>query len=209
MNDITLDPTLYDLFEFKPRKGDLKKIQIIEAAIECLALDGIEKTTFESIGKKIGTRRAHVAYHFSDKNKIFISAVKYILANYQQTIIDHMNEGSNGKKMILEYIAGAFDWAIENRTHLTVIFLLYYNSQLYKEYKDLNNVVRSGGISRLSYILKEKFNNKFTKSQSLFFAKQIQDLMSGAMLDATTTHGRDLEQAKKDVVKTTLILIDN
>jgi AcrR family transcriptional regulator len=36
--------------EFRPRKGDLKKIEIIQAAIDVLAHQGLENTTYEQIG---------------------------------------------------------------------------------------------------------------------------------------------------------------
>ncbi|MBT7670603.1 MAG: TetR family transcriptional regulator, partial [Bdellovibrionales bacterium] len=104
----SFDPALYELFEFRPRKGDIKKLQIIEAAIHCLANDGIENTTFESIGKLIGTRRSHVAYHFADKKLIFLSAIKFILSTYQQTVMGQMVESQNGRKMLLQYIEGSF-----------------------------------------------------------------------------------------------------
>ncbi|MBT3526391.1 MAG: TetR/AcrR family transcriptional regulator [Bdellovibrionales bacterium] len=205
----SFDPALYELFEFRPRKGDIKKLQIIEAAIHCLANDGIENTTFESIGKLIGTRRSHVAYHFADKKLIFLSAIKFILSTYQQTVMGQMVESQNGRKMLLQYIEGSFTWATDHPTHLSVIFLLYYYCQLDSEYRDLHDQVRRGGMERLTYILSQKFNNKFTKRQAAFLAKQIQNLLSGAILDAATTNSYDLKRAKQEAIKTTLTLIDS
>jgi AcrR family transcriptional regulator len=68
------------------KKGDRKKLEIIEAAIDCLATEGIDNTTFDSIAKRIDTRRAHVAYHFKDKHMIFEAAISYILITYEHTL---------------------------------------------------------------------------------------------------------------------------
>ena len=52
-------------FDQSPSKGDTKRFEIIMATIECLSTIGYDKTTYESIAKVIGTRRAHVNYYFS------------------------------------------------------------------------------------------------------------------------------------------------
>ena len=36
-----------NLLPQKPRKGDLRKIDIIKAMINCIAIDGYEQTTYE------------------------------------------------------------------------------------------------------------------------------------------------------------------
>ncbi|PIR34499.1 MAG: hypothetical protein COV37_12860, partial [Bdellovibrio sp. CG11_big_fil_rev_8_21_14_0_20_39_38] len=103
MNEITDVNTenFYDLFDLRPRKGDLKKMEIILAAIDVMAEEGIEKTTYDAIAGRIGTRRAHVAYYYKDKNDILMSAIRYIMANYQQILIENMKDEEDGLQMLM------------------------------------------------------------------------------------------------------------
>lgn len=196
----TIDPIMFDLFEFRPRKGDVKKGEIISAAIDCLATVGIENTSFEAIAKKIGTRRAHVNYYFPNKQEIFLSAFKYIAATYQSVSMECLEEAKTKKDLLDKYIEGPFVWAKKHPKQLSVMYLLYYLSTFNKEYLELNNQIRKGGMDRISYLLK-KINPSITKKTCDSRAKSIQNILSGCLLDVSTTKGKTLSQAEKEAKK--------
>ncbi len=58
------NPLFIEVFQIKPRKGELKKLELIEEAIRQIAHQPIETVTLESIGKPLGMIRAHVAYYY-------------------------------------------------------------------------------------------------------------------------------------------------
>lgn len=202
MNNV--DPIMMELFEFRPRKGDVKKGEIIVAAIECLATLGLENTTFEAIAKKIGTRRAHVNYYFPNKEEIFLSAIKYIAATYQSISLKCIESAKPGDNLLDYYVEGPFVWAKKHPDQLSVMFLLYYLSTFKKEYLELNHQIRKGGVDRISYMLRQN-NSELTKSTSDSMAKSIQNILSGCLLDVSTTKGKSLSQAKREAK----ILINN
>lgn len=204
-NEERVDSKLYDLFDFKPSKGDLKRMEIVLAAIQSLATLGLDKTTYESIAKIVGTGRAHINYYFKDKDDIFLASVKYISANYQQTSIDHIEKAQNGKEMLLHYIEGPFLWAIKNPEELSVMLLFYYLCTFRDEYRELNDQIRKGGTERIQYILTEK--NDILKKDAPELAKAIQNHISGAMMDAATTKGRSLVLAEKNTKEVVMSLI--
>lgn len=210
MNTMTesVDPRILELFEFRPRKGDLKKLEIIEAAISCLHEEGLENTTFEAIAVRIGTRRAHVAYHFSDKSLIFMNAVKYILGTYQGVIIDRMRGINDGQKMLTAYIESAFDWALDHPEQVSVMLLLYYLCQLDQDFIELHDRVRAGGVERLNYIIGEKCLPGLKANEVNLIAKTIQDMISGAMIDSKTTSSTNLKKAKSRVLKSAKLLVN-
>ena len=199
-NTSDLDPTFYELFEFKPRKGDLKKIEIILAAIECMSTIGHEKTTYEAIAKKIGTRRAHVAYHFKDKADIFEASIKYINASYQQTCIQQMEAAKDGEKMLMNYVEAPFIWAEENPQQLSVMLLFYYLCTIDEKYRKLHGELRTKGHERIEYILAHKIKNPLPLDQAKPLAKAIQNLMSGTIMDVSTT-GKMSLKAGRSLVK--------
>lgn len=208
MNDTpNVDSMIYELFEFKPRKGDLKKMEIIMAAIECIATIGFEKTTYEAIAQKIGTRRAHVAYHFKDKNDIFEGCIRYIMANYQQTSISKIEAAKDGLEMLVNYAEAPFIWAEENPHQLSVMLLFYYLCTVDEKYKELHASIRAGGVERIQYILTNKLTKKITAKEAAPMAKMIQNLVSGAIMDVSTTGNKTLKQARQQVKEQVLQII--
>ncbi|MCO4794025.1 MAG: TetR/AcrR family transcriptional regulator [Bacteriovoracaceae bacterium] len=196
-----IDPKILELFEFKLKKGDQKRLEIIHAAIECLATIGFEMTTYESIAKLIGTRRAHVNYYFKDKSEIILSCIHYIVANYQQTSIKHIDQARLGEEMLFHYIEAPFIWAKENPEELSVMLLFYYLCNIRGEYKELHDQIRDGGVTRISYILKNGLNLKESDENINLQAKTIQNLISGSMMDAATTNLKSMRQAEEDIKK--------
>ena len=208
MTDVQeLDPTFYELFEFKPRKGDLKKIEIILAAIDCMATIGYEKTTYEAIAKRIGTRRAHVAYHFKDKADIFEASIKYINASYQQTSITQMEQTSDGLQMLVNYIEAPFIWAKENPQQLSVMLLFYYLCLIDEKYSLLHAELRKRGAERIEYILTNKLSKPVDNKIAKDMAKTIQNLMSGTILDLSTTRQMTLDEGRQLVKEQVLKMI--
>lgn len=198
MEKQTVDPLMVKLFEFRPRKGDLKKASIITAAIECLSEEGLEKTTFEAIARKIGTRRAHVNYYFADKQKIFLAAIQYIAATYQSISLECLEKAKKDEDLLEAYLEGPFKWAKNHPEQLSVMFLLYYLSTFQKEYLELNHQIRKGGALRISYVLRKK-DPSLSKKEASLKAKSIQNILSGCLLDVATTKGRTLASASREV----------
>src|SRR4051812_38892710 len=88
---------LYRILDSKPKKSDERRIRILEAVIESIATQGIEETTFESIGKKVKMERAHVNYSFANREELIKGAVKYTVAMGQQRIIEQVAKTAHWK----------------------------------------------------------------------------------------------------------------
>lgn len=202
MKTTDIDPHILELFEFRQRKGDLKKIEIIKATIEVLSEAGLENTTYDSIATKIGTRRAHVAYHFDDKKKIFLAAVKYILADFQQSILVAMEKAKENREsdqnkasQLHAYVDGVFEWAKASPQQVQVMLMLYYLCTIDREYLDLHDSVRKGGFQRLSYLFQQLPGLGAKSAQER--AKLLQNYLSGTLMDLFTTKETKLLEAQK------------
>ena len=208
MEDMTsIDHSLFELFEFKPRKGDLKKMEIVLTAIECIASIGFEKTTYEAIAKRMETRRAHIAYHFKDKDSIFEACIKFIMASYQQTSLKHIESAKTGEDMLVRYAEAPFIWAEENSSQLSVMLLFYYLCSINENYQKMHADIRSGGAARIEFILTKKLSKNFSLKEARPLAKTIQNLVSGTIMDSVTTKNKTLRQARLQVKKQVLNLI--
>lgn len=200
------DDIFIELFEFLPRKGDLKKIEIIKATINCLAYHGVENTTYEAIATSIGTRKAHIAYHFSDKNLLFLACIKYILATYQKLSVEKLKDSQSGMDMLKHFVEGPFLWAKKHPEQLTVMLLLYYYAHMNEDYRELHTQVREGGYNRVNYILTQKLKFKSNAEKTKFISFAILNTISGQLLSVTSADKASLENAMKDTWRTVKVL---
>jgi AcrR family transcriptional regulator len=187
-----MNPLYAQFLDFKPKKGDLKKIQILEAAIDCLTTLGIEKTTFESIGLKLGIGKAHVAYHFPEKEALIKACIQFTVATVQQITVKAVQTGDTPEQKLKNYIQALFDWIEKFPKQAKVFLLLYYYSATNKNYREMHNEIRILGLSRISAILKE------LKKQDL--APLVQSILTGYAVDYLTTFPKNsLKKLKKQV----------
>lgn len=200
-------PFLFEAFEFKPRKGDLKKLEIIKAAVDILATKGLDNTTYEAIAQEIGTRRAHIAYHFSDKSDIFFAAVKYILATYQNETALQLKGAESGEEMLGRYVSSTFEWARKNPHQVSVMLLLYYMCTTTERFIELNTEVRLAGKKRLSYLLSKLEKSKIKSTDLDTLAATIGDLISAGIIAATTQKDLGLEEMRLKTLATVETLV--
>lgn len=200
-------PFLFEAFEFKPRKGDLKKLEIIKAAVDILATKGLDNTTYEAIAQEIGTRRAHIAYHFSDKSDIFFAAVKYILATYQNETALQLKGAESGEEMLGRYVSSTFEWARKNPHQVSVMLLLYYMCTTTERFIELNTEVRLAGKKRLSYLLSKLEKSKIKSTDLDALAATIGDLISAGIIAATTQKDLGLEEMRLKTLATVETLV--
>ncbi|HEY8389071.1 MAG TPA: TetR/AcrR family transcriptional regulator [Parasegetibacter sp.] len=72
--------------------GDIKREQIVEAAIKRFAHFGIAKTTLTEIARDLGISKQTLAYYFSDKTQLFQSALERIAADYIDAVRSSISE---------------------------------------------------------------------------------------------------------------------
>ncbi|MCK5883997.1 MAG: TetR family transcriptional regulator [Bacteriovoracaceae bacterium] len=195
------DSLIYNLFDYTPSKGDLKKLEITKAAIECLAQVGIEKTTFEAIAKKIGTRRAHVAYHFPEKHKIFLSAVKYVLATFQEEISKSVDQVDNSRDKLTSYVNASFNWMEKYPEQVTVLMLMFYLCALEHDFMDFYSLMRDKEIERLQHLLRSG-NSLCDNDRIAFISKTIWNTVHSEIMIIVTNKGKVIEKGRENSLST-------
>lgn len=202
MPDKELTQALYSQFlKFKPNKGDLRRIAILESAIECIATIGVESSTLEAIGKKNKMTKAHVAYYYTDRKTIVEAAVKFVVATVQSFTVRHVKEAEDETQHLASFIDGTFDWIATFPKHASVILLLYYYSSYDTFYRRLHTEIRTLGAERITAtVLPLLPTSKAKLAPSL--AKMVQSILTGHILDHMTTNSPlSLEQLRKKTHK--------
>ncbi len=189
-----------NFLNLKPTKGELKKLEIISSTIECIATIGFEKITYQVIADKLGTTRAHIAYHYSDKSEMIKACVHYIFSHYHTILLERLDNTDDNEDVLYTYVESPFLWAEENPNELAVMILFYYLCLVDEDYRKMHHDLREAGTTRIMQILTHNFNLDLKAYEVENLAKQIQNLLSGAILDAATTVGRSIVEAKEETV---------
>ena len=187
-----VDPLLASMIEAKPRKGDLRKMEIIQASIRCMARVGIEGTTFDAIAKEIGTHRAHVAYYYKDKSEIIFTAIQYIMKSGATQVEDAIEAQSEPRAKMRAYVRANFDWIFDNSDFAAVAFLFFYYCRIHERYRLIQAIVREEGVSRISTLLELARGGaspapKTAELRSM--AEEIQGLIMGLLVMNAASEG--------------------
>lgn len=204
------EKTIYfNALGLKPSKGDLRRIALVEAAISCMATMGLEKTTYDAIGKKLGVRRSHVAYYYKDLNDLVKDAVRYIIATGAQITDSHLHKAGPGIKQIEGIVNGSFSWFKKHPDHVAVMLGLYYLAARDPQYKKLNTELRLGGTTRISEALKVIAPKK-NSSWRQVTADAINSMIAGTLIELATTQSKViLEKRSKDLLKSIAVLVSH
>jgi AcrR family transcriptional regulator len=144
-----VDPLIARALDFQPRKGDLKKIQILNLAIEQIGTQGVESLSLDVIAKALKTSRSHVLYYFNDKETLLLSVVRYALATGQEVFVEKVSRPSSPKAKLFGYVDAVFDWAENHPNHAKVLILLYYNATFSEAFRSIYMPVKATAVNRI------------------------------------------------------------
>lgn len=193
---------LYARFlSFQPRKGDFRKIAILETAIDLIATKGIEAASHEALGRPNGMTKAHVAYYFSDRDAIIEAAIQFVVATAQSYTIDHVRAAKTDKARLPAFVNGTFAWIHDFPKHGSVILLLHYYASHVPRLRRLHSRVRKLGSERLHAVV-DPLLPKSRRRQGHHIARVIQSLITGNLIDQLTTQSKEtLDAACKRTIK--------
>ena len=182
-----VDPAFHLLFELKPRKSDLKKMAIIQAAVASLAKDGFEGGTFDKVAKRLKTRRSHIVYYFKDRDELFMAVIKYVIATAQQITVEMVSAQTDPFEQVMAMGDAAFEWSEQHPEQAKVLTFFYFICGSDAKFRKLNSQIREAGEARLQALLGAAFKGKVAKVNLEELAKGLQSVMTGLVLDSVTT----------------------
>jgi len=201
------NPLYRQFLEYRPKQSDLRLASIIESAIDCIATQGIEKLSFDAIGKPIKMTRAHVAYYFKNKNEIIESAIGFSIMSGQKICVKNLESVKDPKKWIETYIYSHFEWAQTHPKQMKVMEMFYYYASFKKNYSELCKKTRDTGIDRIIEILKPLLS--CSPADLRLRATAIQNVLTGALIYSTSIQQYDeLPRIQSETYKQVLTLLE-
>lgn len=198
-----MDPVFLKLFPLTPRKGDLRKAQIIQATIEVIGKNGIENLSYESIGEKLNINRAHVAYYFKKKDEIIDAAIKYITFAANELTVQEILRAEGDVRKVEAIAIAAFKWLDQNPNQGSTMLAFYHLCSHNKVFKKLHSQIRIAGAERLSSLIAKIIKDGSTEELQLI-GETIQAIITSNLLEYITTeknisHDEALQSTLKQI----------
>jgi len=186
------NPLLFKFLGMNPSKGDMRKMEIIEATVNCLATQGMDSTSLESVAKASKIARSHIIYYFKNKEELFDAAFKYVLANAQDVFVQKMEKNTSPLELLKAYVDVLFEWVEAYESHAKVMLLFYHCSSSMETYKKIHTEIRAAARNRIKIILEglaEK-KKKLSPSQLENYSQAIHCMLTGFALEHLTTSSK-------------------
>ncbi len=133
-------------------KGELRKLQIVEGTVACLARHGLKGTNYETVARACGMVRPHVAYHYPDWDELLLAACRFVYATGQSIVVDYLR-ASDIPLDLRRYIEGTFHWIAHHRDHAAVITALWHLATVDEKFRSMSTEVKALGSERVFSLL--------------------------------------------------------
>jgi AcrR family transcriptional regulator len=165
-------------------KGNQTKLRILKGAIDCFATIGVEGTSYQTIAQASGVSKQLVNRYFPSKDELFISAIVFVRANFQNFAIQKISSTGRSKASTLEkYISACFLWSDRYRNDALLWCLFFYYCGFRQEYRKVHTELVGMGHRRIVQIIEEgKGKGSFRCDDSHLAAKMIQTIITGALV---------------------------
>jgi AcrR family transcriptional regulator len=148
-----VDPRYFRLYEMQPRKGDLRRIEIILASIRLIAKTGLTDLSLDSVAKSLEVRRSHVAYYFATKRELLDAVVKLVIATGQDIVVESVRSAESAEAGIRKHIEGHYLWLTKYPEHAPVMLMFYFLASHDTFFCNLNKEVFRKGRERIQGML--------------------------------------------------------
>lgn len=134
-----------------------KRIKVLNAASDCFAKYGYEKTTLDDIGKIVGLNKASLYYYYKNKESIFCEVIFHEAESYMDELHKKVKAAKTSEEKILSYLGERMNFykMVVNLNNLSLdtvrkvepVFYHVYEKVLEKEAKYLAAVIEEGVAS--------------------------------------------------------------
>jgi TetR/AcrR family transcriptional repressor of bet genes len=187
--DLTL---MGEILPQKASKSQLRKIQIMEAAIEISAAEGLDGTTYDRIASYCGTSRQLVQHYFPKREEMFLLAIQYLRSNARKVVYEQIDklvppDSPDLVARLAAYVSGTFHWFSRYPSHTKVWPIFYSYAASKKKYREINTDLSVRMEAQIHGMIAEgKKRGQFRCKDAKAAARTVQMLVTGALLAMLT-----------------------
>jgi AcrR family transcriptional regulator len=184
-SDAISQSIIESIFPLKPSKAQLRKIQIMKAALQTFAHIDIAYISYEDIARKAKTSKNLILHHFPKKEELFEFLMLYVRSLFQKYVIEQTVKESTAVLRLKRYGESCMEWVNEFPEHAKVIFLSHYftsnNYNLRVKHRELTEM----GQKRIVVILEQGISEgTIQNGEVVTRAKNIQKIIMGGLTES-------------------------
>ncbi|MFD1396079.1 TetR/AcrR family transcriptional regulator [Kroppenstedtia eburnea] len=184
--------------------ADVRREQIIEAAIKTLDEIGYVKASLAQIAKRAGISTALISYHFADKNDLMNHLLLNLLEGSTSYILERVNQESTPHKKLNAFITASLAYQDTHPARNTALIEIIFNARTPDNipYYKLNDDGDGDPITdELRSILRNgQKNSDFGKFNVDVMTHVIQGAIGEYMFNTDITKKVDLETYSRELV---------
>lgn len=165
----------------------IRRQQVIDSVLKCIAQEGIEKVTLEKTARKAGISKGVVAYYFSSKENLLYQSFKAFLESYLEFPEEesHVFESASARELLMlvgKSVLGLLprEGILSQEDCKTIIMQIYSRLSLSSEYKEMVRGVYEQYLEGFEKILSYGIeNNEFSVDDVHNRAVQLMAMLDG------------------------------
>ena len=135
----------------------LRREQIVQATIRCLARDGASGLRMKRVAEEAGVSQGILHYYFTNKRAMLIAALETVMADLNRRLVKRLEGSPDVQARLRATVRGYLELAEENRLFWIVFVqfwgemmhdgeLLRFNAALYREFRRALGALVAQGI---------------------------------------------------------------
>jgi AcrR family transcriptional regulator len=178
------DSDFFRRLDERMRKGDRRKLEIIQAALRSVAKRGIHGTTYEAIASEMKIGRSRVSYHFPSFEAIIDTMMRYVTETAQAVTRDRIDAAESPRAKVEAYVRAFFEWTKRFPDQASALILFHHLSVYSASYRALHTTMRAAGLERITGLLRAAgLSPKQARERGLL----VQNLIFAALTSTLTT----------------------
>lgn len=142
------------------KKLEDRKLELIEVAIKLIGTIALTDLSLETVGKKCGMRRSHVAYYFKDIDELVQASILHVITYSQKVVTEFLAEANDADEKIRALVFGYGETFLKKPTYGRVFALLNFYGTYQPVYKKICTEITDVAEQRIAAILAARMKLK-------------------------------------------------
>lgn len=194
------DALRFKIKDLRHARGDRRRLQVLEAAIDLMAQGEVASLNLERIAKLCKVRRSHVAYYFSEPSVLIRAAIEHAMSFGQEFAVEKISLATTAKERLKAFVEANFEWFKAYPQHASVFGLLNYYAICDESYRKLNEALADMAEKRIEAILLGGNLRAGRKKEAKQIAANIRALLVGSLARLFSSDLRSLSSSEKEKI---------
>ncbi len=169
------------------KKGEAKKLKIIQSASYCLCHYGERGATFQAIAEHCQISQASVVKYLGSIDNIFPTVLNYWLDHARKRTEAELDMPGTPEEKLRRYLKISVNIFFEHPDICKIYLMLHYFAAVNERFKVINSDIKTAAQLRIALILQAGIDNhSFKKVDVRATAKTIHNNLTGLLIASVT-----------------------